>query len=353
MIALGLAGRGVFQDESLGWSFFDETGVVGGEGLGDRATAARPALAWFKDKLYMAWRGPGNDQDLFWATLKLQIGQPQPWSSQRGPLDKRASLTGPALMAFHGTLYMAWRGAGDDRRLFWATFDEDAQNWNPQQQVGENFASSFGPALAVFQDRMYMAWNGAKDDQNLYWTTFNEATGRWNPRRDLTDRGSARGPALVPFRNQLFMFWRGIFEEIDNPPLPPTVHDDDTIYFATFDGIGANPQWSPQTQVTPILRSIDMPSVAVFHGQIYIAHSPTFALGGEEEGLIIHISKFDGTNSVPTNITNFLFGAAVPLVAFPEITNSWKTFLLRQGFDPRQGTRQAGHGSLRYLMGLS
>jgi hypothetical protein len=344
MIAIGSAGKGFSGDHRISWWFGDETRIGGfSTFLGDRGTSGRPALAWLNDKLYMAWRGPRDDQDFFWATLEMQQGQVGPWSSQRGPLDQRGSLYGPALLAFHGTLYMCWRGVDDNHDLWWASFDEAAQRWSPQQRVGDQFASLFSPVLAVFQDQMYLAFRGAQDDQRLFWTTFNGSTSSWDPHRDLNDRGSALGPALVAFRDRLFMFWRGV--------------DDDTrVFFSTFDG-QANSSWTPQLAIDPELNSIDGPAATVLRGEIYLAHSPFFlTFGGEEgtdlQGYVVNITRFDGSRAVLPSISAWN-GTGISMFTFPEVTNSLRSFLRRQGFDPRQGVNQAGRGGLRHLMGLA
>ncbi len=343
MIAIGSGGKDYSTDHRITWSYTDETSG-NGMFLGDRATSGRPALAWLGDKLYMAWRGPRDEQQLYWATLQLQHGQPGEWSEQHGPLPQRGSLYGPALQTLHGVLYMCWRGVNDDHDLYWARFDEAVQQWAPQQRVGDPFASLFAPALAVFKDRMYLAFRGAKDDQGLHWTTFDEIASVWGPsRHDFADRGSAMAPALVSFGDRLFMFWRGI--------------DDDTrIWFSSFDG---NPDgaWTPQQLVTPGLDSIDGPAATVLHGNIYLAHSPLYmTFGGDDgtdlQGYVIGTTKFDGTNAIPPTVSSGN-GTGISMFAFPDLTNSARTFLQWQGFDPGQGFKQAGTGSARFLMGLA
>jgi hypothetical protein len=344
VIAIGSAGKGFAGDHRISWWFGDEMAIGAfSTFLGDRGTSGRPGLAWLDDTLYMAWRGPRDDQDLFWATLQMQHGQVGSWSAQQGPLDQRGSLYGPALIAYHGALYMCWRGVNDDHDLFWARFDKAAQQWGPQQRMGDQFASLFSPALAVFQDKMYLTFRGAQDDQRLFWTTFDEPSSSWEPRHDLGDRGSALGPTLVAFRDNLFMFWRG-------------VNDDTRIWFSTFDG-RPDSSWTPQQLVEPELNSIDGPAAAVLRGNIYLAHSPFFlTFGGEEgtdlQGYVINITKFDGAQAVLPSIPASN-GTGISMFTFPEITNSVRTFLLRQGMDPGQGVSQAGRGGLRHLMGLA
>jgi hypothetical protein len=40
------------------------------------------------------------------------------------------------------------------------------------QQLGIGGGSSVGPSLAVFQDRLFAAWKGGGDDQRMFWSSF-------------------------------------------------------------------------------------------------------------------------------------------------------------------------------------
>jgi len=347
------------NDRRLFWSAFDGRGVSPRWAppvvLGDRASLAGPALAVYWDKLYAAWRGTGDDQRLFWATMMLREGLPQ-WSQQFS-LDDRASFTGPALAVFRDKLYMAWRGIETDHRLYWATFDGNANipQWSPQCVLDDR-ASLNSPSLAVFQDKLYMAWRGTIDDSTLYWATFDgnspslPCAQQWSPQYRKDDRGSGEGPALVVFHNQLCMFWRGI--ETDTT-------SNQHLYFSTFDG---QPDWSEQKLVGP-LKSFRRPTLAAFRNQFYIAHVGTLS---EQPGVP---DPPPGTVEIDLTFTTFKDGnpetpilprlrvggtsvASPSMTVFPEVTNSLRLFLLRHGFDPNRGTRQAGIGSLRDVMAL-
>src|SRR5262249_45946779 len=53
---------------------------------------------------------------------------------------------GPALTVFSNLLYMAWKGAGSDKQIWWATFD--GGSWTDQAIV-KGASTSWRPALAV------------------------------------------------------------------------------------------------------------------------------------------------------------------------------------------------------------
>ena len=347
MVALYMAWRSEpFEDFRLNWATFDGRGDSPQwqlrDRLDDRGSKEGPALAVFNDKLYMAWRGIEGDRDLFWSTLELRQGESRSWSPQNR-LKNRGSFTAPALAAFNGKLYMAWRGIEDDHRLFWATF-EGQGDWSDPEEF-ERQGSNSSPALAVFRNRLYMAWRGADDDQRLFWATFDENTKKWLPLNPLSDRASAAGPALVVFREKLFMFWRG-------------VEDDQHLFFSTFDGEGVDPQWSDQRRIEPPLDSFNAPAIGAFRGVIYIARIGRLSefAGMDPPPSVLHTdlryTKFDGENPVlPTRILPASSVASPALAVFPEPTRSLKRFLESHGFDPTKGTEQAGRGSLQEMMG--
>jgi hypothetical protein len=130
-------------------------GVGGGSSHG-------PALAALGNQLFAAWKGVGDDNRMFWTTLDGDH-----WAPQREGLGGGSSH-GPALAALGNQLFAAWKGVGDDNRMFWSTFGGD--RWN-QQHMGIGGGSSTGPRLAAFQEHLYAAWKGAEIDQKMYWSS--------------------------------------------------------------------------------------------------------------------------------------------------------------------------------------
>jgi hypothetical protein len=90
------------------------------------------------------------------------------------------------------TLYMAWKGVGDDPRLFWSTFE--GNNWSQQHGLDDR-GTSTSPTLAQFNGRLYMAWKGVGDDPRLFWSTF-EGNNR-SQQHGLDDRGTSTSPTLT------------------------------------------------------------------------------------------------------------------------------------------------------------
>jgi hypothetical protein len=279
---LHMAFRGAANDRELFYMTFEQgtpprRPVDGGwvtTRLGDRASFEGPALASFQDKLVMAWRGNDDgdisDRTIWWAHLNINDPR-QLWSAQR-QLTDRASVTGPALASFNGKLYMAWRGPVGDQEIWMASWDGDLNhNWSPQILVPK-IGSAFGPTLAAFDDKLYMAWRGVNNDQQLFWCSFH-ATPPLLPGFDLgfadppspplPDRGSADGPNLVVFQSRLTMIWRGVdgLDELD---------------FGLWHAVlqpGA--EWSGQSKIldanTRQVGSLRRPGATVYADRIFLA----------------------------------------------------------------------------------
>ncbi len=89
------------------------------------------------------------------------------------------SKFGPGLVTGRGRLLMVWRGAGDDEDLWFTqaapdpgTAGQTIAEWSTQAHVGgfasSRFASASRPAVASFSGRTYLAWRGAGDDHRIF-----------------------------------------------------------------------------------------------------------------------------------------------------------------------------------------
>jgi hypothetical protein len=326
----------------------------------DRGSLAGPAMAVFQDQLFMAWRGilsPEGDSDrrLFYA-----INDGTGWSPQT-PLSDRASNYGPALATFRDKLYMAWRGSSDDQRLFWATFPEPTRNppWSEQHPLDDR-GSRAGPSLAVLGDQLFMAWRGVEGDQKtLFWSTFDGQS--WSDQHPLPGRASLDGPSLAVLGRRLHMFWRGGFG-IDE--------SDQRVFFSFFQGGTGENAWSPPQLIqTPsgVLASSSRPGVAAFINRLFIASvgSATSVIIGNPDpgGDPIHVgagppdfrifyTTFDGANASFPTFTNIGTSLQPALCVFTKVTNSLRQYL--NGFDLSNGIRSIvpGVSSVRSMMGL-
>src|SRR5258708_2886438 len=127
-------------------------------------TSRSPALALFQDRLFVACRGYLPDGNIHWSSFDGTAWDTTGLNGLSGVNRDVGTANAPTIAAFQGPrdpkplLYMAWRGIGDDENLWWATFD--GAEWTSQRQYGGN-ATSDGPALGVFHNQLLLVWDGA------------------------------------------------------------------------------------------------------------------------------------------------------------------------------------------------
>jgi hypothetical protein len=157
------------------------------------------------NRLAMAWKGSGGDSNIWFSSCS----GPGNWTPQV-PLDGVRSSHGPALSGFPSSgpsprLYLAWKGEGNDNRLFWTRSSTDLVTFEPHRRFDDRLSST-RPALAEFDNKLVMAWKSSHDDQ-IYWSTFDGNS--WSPQQSIPGRSTSHAPALAAFGNRLFMFWQG------------------------------------------------------------------------------------------------------------------------------------------------
>ncbi|WP_155631735.1 hypothetical protein [Burkholderia stagnalis] len=245
------AWKGTGQDERIFWSSYD--GFAGRwsdqrEGVGG-GSATGPSLAVYQDRLFAAWKGVTGDDRMFWSSFDGVN-----WSPQQPGIGGGSSQT-PALAAFQDHLYAVWKGAGGDQRMFWSRFD--GQQWSAQQE-GVGGGTSGRPALATFQGKLYAAWKGTGGDQRMFWSSFDGHS--WSPQQEGIGGGTAVGPSLAvyavglpPADDRLFAAWRG-------------VEGDQRMFWSMFDGY----TWSPQQEGVGGGTAV-RPALAAFGGKLYAA----------------------------------------------------------------------------------
>lgn len=114
-------------------------------------------------------------------------------------------------------LYLAWRGAGPDEQIWWASSD-DAANWSPQRAV-PGVGSSHGPILVPSQDGLYMFWKGAGDDTRIFWSLSLDGN-EWTAQQQSPPKGHPLGtfgtsetPGAANFEDAIHLFWKGPYDE--------------------------------------------------------------------------------------------------------------------------------------------
>jgi len=206
--------------------------IYGWEGqrpLPDRGTDRGPALCACGTVLAMAWKGIGNDHRIFFATSADGLN----WSPQQ-IVTGVGTDDSPSLAWDGAQLWMAWKGDPGDSGLFYAT-TTDPRVWpdNPGQRI-PNVGSSRGPSIAMTPTPM-LAWKGVAGDSGIYFSVFNALTGVWPaPSQPIGGIGTSDRPALITdVTGQPLLVWKGI-------------DGDSNLFWSTLTGIF----WQPQQPVS-------------------------------------------------------------------------------------------------------
>lgn len=189
-----LAWKGVQGDSGIYWSYNNLFQGGGGwapqEMVPNVGTSDRPALAFHRPLLYMAWKGIDGDSGIYFST---NDGGAR-WQPQRRVSDVGSSA-GPALAFFHQALHMAWKGIPDDSGIYHSTSFNNGVSWTPQQRIPD-VGTSQSPALAVYNDRLFLAWKGIEGDSGLYWSASADGV-TWRAQENVPGVGSSNGPSLA------------------------------------------------------------------------------------------------------------------------------------------------------------
>jgi hypothetical protein len=240
---------------------------------GHSLTSDGPAMALFNGKLFLAYKGKDSDDLWFttcdgqslWLTPDLEI-------TQNGHSKTDAK---PALAAFNGKLFLAYKGSGSND-LWFNTFD--GTNWlNPDLEITQNGHSKTdaGPALAAFNGKLFLAYKGSGSN-DLWFNTFDGSN--WlNPDLEITQNGHSKtdaSPALAVFNGKLFLAYKGA--------------GSNDLWFNTFDGVNWLAQDLKVSQ-NGHSQTDAGPALAVYNGKLYLAYKGS----GSDD---IWYNVFDGAN---------------------------------------------------------
>lgn len=212
--------------------------------------------------IFLLYGGGADAQQLNWVPQQKIVGV--------------ATSRAPALGVLHGSLYAAWKGAGNDEGIYWTTYGAVAkpgggigpEAWatSPNQLKISNVGTSFAPSLTTFpaaglSPQIFAAWKGVNGDPGIYWTSCCNAQ-TWIPQENARNVvGTDAGPSLAVFGNLIYAAWKG--------PTSANGVNDQQMHWYTFDG-RADSDWVP-LRPTPVGETSFGPSLAVFGSRLFAA----------------------------------------------------------------------------------
>ena len=127
-------------------------------------TSAAPRITSLDDTLYIAWTGTGQARSPNVAPVILDTSRIEPIISN---INEKTTLAefgdaAPALAAYNGSLYLAWKGYGNNEITILSpseVFKDAPPNGPPKQPVNGNFADQ-PLSMAPYNGSLYIAWKG-------------------------------------------------------------------------------------------------------------------------------------------------------------------------------------------------
>ncbi|MBS1690640.1 MAG: hypothetical protein JST91_00210 [Actinobacteria bacterium] len=158
-----------------------------------------PALASIGDRLFLAWKGSGNDQ------LNIAFSRDDGQSFGGKAILAEESEYAPALAAHAGRLYLAWTGLEEQLNVARVKVGEfGIDGLDGITELDET--SEAAPALASHGGRLYLAWKGSGNDElNLCFSVDGSGFGG----KRIFGETSSHGPSLASHGGRLFMAWKG------------------------------------------------------------------------------------------------------------------------------------------------
>jgi hypothetical protein len=172
-------------------------------------SSSKPALAFYNNRLYMAYLGWGASSNLYSCSFDGST-----WSSQTDITDENGakSSTSPALASFNGKLFMAYKGSSSNN-IYICSFN--GSEWGDQTKISSQNDAQTGstPALAAFDGRLYLAYRGWGASTSLYVCSSSDGV-NWGSQTNVTAQNGANttttaGPALAAFGGRLYMGYEG------------------------------------------------------------------------------------------------------------------------------------------------
>jgi hypothetical protein len=170
--------------------------VVGG--FPGESTPSAPAIATFRNQLYIAWRGTDN---------RLNIENLATGSKTTLP-DVDTTSAAPALTPFGGRLVLAYTGtdAGHHLNVLSTT---DGVHWGDKGILGQTTFASDGPALTAYGRFLVIAWTGTDTRLNDAYSVDSMNFGPANTFGAYYGATSQYGPALITLNGDLYVAWTG------------------------------------------------------------------------------------------------------------------------------------------------
>jgi hypothetical protein len=173
-------------------------------------TATSPALAVFNNLLYVLYRGR-EETDIYVTTFNGVVWSGNKRISEISGIDPKTE-TSPAVAVFKGRLYMLYRG--HDRDDIYLT-THDGMSWTGNRMISEiseiSPQTDTSPAVSVLNNELFVLYRGV-NKSDIYQMTFDGTS--WNGNVELSQVSPISPktddfPGLVAYNTRIYMLYRG------------------------------------------------------------------------------------------------------------------------------------------------
>jgi hypothetical protein len=135
----------------------------------DINTNTRPALASCRGRLYLAWTSLASQTAHQILVSSLEVNT-DVWDQPSSVESHCHSDAGPSLARFKDTVYAAWRGKGNDTGI-WLTSSRSGESGHfDRPQRLEDAATDCTPAVVEWENELVLVWKGGwGNDRRLWW----------------------------------------------------------------------------------------------------------------------------------------------------------------------------------------
>jgi len=198
------------DNDNLNIEYSSDAGrtFIGKKVFGDTSDAA-PALCSSGDKLWLAWKGLGNDQlNVAQLALDPTTGAPTGAYISKQTLSS-TSQSSPTLVALGETLYLGWRGNGNNVLCVSMSTDLGVTFGN---EIVSSDTTSSSPTLLALDSQLFIGWKGDGNDQLNVATvdlTYETGVPTGFSNKTVLGQTSPVGPVLGTRGGAMFLAWLG------------------------------------------------------------------------------------------------------------------------------------------------
>lgn len=169
-------------------------------------TSATPAMTNCNGITYMVWKGVGNDTNMYFSA----IAAGGTWAPQQLLGGGGGTSTGPTVTCdFDESIVVAWKGIGSDERIWYTSAQVETSvdqpigplQWSQQKIVDGGGLTDLSPSLMVLRNanggQLYLAWKGAGSDTSVHYATLPALNETWQSLGTVPGVSTVRSPTLT------------------------------------------------------------------------------------------------------------------------------------------------------------